>query len=889
MATPPIAAEPLKIFYSYAHEDERLRKQLEKHLALLRNQGVISEWHDRQIPASSEWASHIDDALNTADIILLLVSADFLASRYCYGIEMERALERHESGEAMVIPIILRDVDWQMAPFRKLQSLPRDGRPVTKFTDRDSAWRQVAEGIRHATAELGRARPSRPAPARPASTPSAPATEEPFPVKFPTPTTKLIGRDRELRQALDYQRSDTVKLTTLIGPGGVGKTRLALQIASELAEDFADGVAYVSLEQVAEPEDVAPTIANRLGLGEIGSQSVDDILVGYLHAKDLLLVLDNFEHVMPARSLLGELLARCADLKLVVTSRVLLDLPGEHRIDVQPLTAPRVERGDEDQLASPAVQLFIERARASQAHFELSEKDARIVAEICHRLDGLPLAIELAAARVRTDTLEEILEETDHQTLADTIERSYSLLAPEEQRLFRELSIFAGGWTRDAAGAVSGDLKGTRERLRSLMDHSLVRRDDRPGAQSRYVMLDTIRDYAVGQRRNVDDDAELRRRHAAYYLRLAEEAAEYLTGADQIEWLDQLDMEHDNLRAALSWAIEDEDAELGLRLGAALWLFWSGRGYLTSGRKHLADVLKIPGASDAPLLRARVLAGGGWLAQEQDEFRRAISLSQQALKLYRAADDEDEQAGMTVPLLCLGMVALKEDELDQAAEYLTESEEVARAARDNWALTQAVLYQGLAELKRGNMDEAKTLLNRSVGLARRQGDRFSRVRALGNLGRIALAEQEFGAAETYYNETLDVTEELRERRLRSIVLSHCGYLAHDRGDFKQALGFYRECLTLCQELGNTLTAVQSLEEVGAAWVRMDQADRTARLLGAADGLRDFYGYTRSEIEEQEHAAIVQEAREKLGAQTFDAHWTIGQHMTLDEAIEFVRE
>ncbi len=490
---------------------------------------------------------------------------------------------------------------------------------------------------------------------------------------LPLQPTPLIGREKEVDQVCDLLRSDETRLLTLTGPGGTGKTRLALQAAADLLDDFPDGTFFVPLATLTEAELLLVAVAETLGVRETGEQPLFESLKEYLHDRRLLLLLDNFEQVLGAALTVTELLAGAHGLKVLATSRTSLRLYGEHVFPVPPLTLPDLERPPplERLTQYEAVGLFVERARALKPNFEVTNESAPAVAEICVRLDGLPLAIELAAARITMLPPRSMLQRLSsrlklltggardfpkrQRTLRATIEWSHALLDEGEQLLFGRLAVFSGGRTLEAIDAIcdaEGDLPVEAfEGVSSLLDKSLLRQEEGPGGEPRFVMLETVHEFAREKLQGSGEAEQIKRAHAEYFLTLAEEAYPQLRGPDQLEWLERLEAEHDNMRAALTWASERNEAEVALRLGSALSWFWSVRGYYSEGRRWLEEALAIDGRG-APEVRAMALAGAGELASEQGDLDRAKGAYEEGLELLEHEGREARGA----KLLLLGLL-----------------------------------------------------------------------------------------------------------------------------------------------------------------------------------------------------------------------------------------
>ena len=518
------------------------------------------------------------------------------------------------------------------------------------------------------------------------------------PNNLPAQSTPLVGREREVREVAERVRSEEARLLTLTGPGGTGKTRLGLQAAADVLEEFSDGVFFVALATITEPELVASTIARAFGVKESGEQSLMESLKNYLKDKHLLLVLDNFEQVLEGAPLVGELLGACPNLKVLATSRIPLKLYGEQEYPVPPLSLPdpRVMPPLEVLTHYEAVKLFVERARAAKADFEVTNENASAVAEICARLDGLPLAIELAVARLKVLTPQKMLDRLSdplkfltkgardlperQRTLRATMEWSHALLDVGEKALFARLSVFAGGCTLEAIEVVcgaEGDFSvGVLDGVESLVDKSLLREEE-VGGEPRFVMLETVHQYAREKLEESGEADELRKLHAQYFLSLAEEELGTFEGGGRPEWFQLIEDEQDNFRAALSWSLVSDEVEFGLRLAAALQPFWLRRGHYGEGRRWLEAVLAKDGPASA-VARAKALNAIGWLVQGQGDVERASNAAKAGLELSPQVGKESSVA-VRLQLL-LGFTAEEWADYERAIELFEDILELSQKA-----------------------------------------------------------------------------------------------------------------------------------------------------------------------------------------------------------------
>ena len=767
---------------------------------------------------------------------------------------------------------------------------------------------------------------------------------------LPTYLTLLIGREQTVQAGCALLRRAEVRLVTLTGAGGVGKTRLGLQIATELPDDFADGVCFVSLAPISDPDLVMPTIAQALDLKEVAGQSLPDLLHVFLRDKHLLLLLDNFEQVVAAAPKLSDLLVACPDVKILVTSRAVLHVQGEHEYPVPPLAIPDLKQLPElEALAHyAAVALFLRRAQAIQPSFRLTRNNARAVAEICARLDGLPLAIELAAARVKLLPPQALLARLAHRlqvltsgtrdvperhrTLRNTIQWSYDLLNAAEQQLFRRLSVFVGGCTLEAVEAVCtmpGDDDGAgmvMDGVASLIDKSLVQQTEQEGDEPRLVLLETIRD---GLEALVESgEAEFTRlAHAEYYLVLAEEAEQELDGPKQAMWLERLEREHDNLRAVMRWSLERGEAghsmETALRLGGTLALLrlWLVRGYLSEGRSFLERALA-RSEGVAVSIRAKALEAAANLASLQDDTDRAEALFESSLALYRELGD---RRGMAASLFWLGGIAGQRNDLARAhgliGEALTLQRQVGDKEGTAWSLfgmaalaceqgeyaTARALYEEglsmhrqlgnkhgiawsifrLAEVlfvSQGDPAKVHTLIEEGLAFFRELGDKDGFASSFLLWGRLALSQDDAAAAGSLLEESVQIYKELGHRQNTAESLSLLARVEARLGAHTRAHTLSEESVALAREVGDKLTIAFTME--GLANVVLVQGDprRAARLLSAAESLRIVNGTPISPVERADYNHLVATARIQLGQAAFATAWAEGRTMTLERAL-----
>jgi predicted ATPase/class 3 adenylate cyclase/Tfp pilus assembly protein PilF len=726
---------------------------------------------------------------------------------------------------------------------------------------------------------------------------------------LPLQPTPLVGREKEVSEVCNLLRSGETRLLTLTGPGGTGKTRLALQAAADLLEDFPDGTFFVQLATLTDADLFISAVAETLGVRETGEQALDDSLKNYLSERRMLLVLDNFEQVLEAAPTVTELLTVAPELKVLTTSRAPLGLYGEHEFPVPPLSMPDLKRPPplERLTQYEAVGLFVERARALKPDFSITNESAPAVAEICVRLDGLPLAIELAAARIKMLPPRAMLQRLGsrlklltggardlperQRTLRATIEWSHALLDEGERVLFARLSVFSGGRTLEAIEAIcdaEGDLPvETFEGVSSLLDKSLLRQEEGPDGEPRFVMLETVHEFAREKLGQSAEAEEIKRVHAEYFLNLAEEADPELRGPDQLQWLERLEAEHDNMRAALTWALELKEVELALRLGGALWWFWWMRSHNSEGRRWLEAALVMDGRG-SPEVRVMALAGVGYLGLEQGDLDRAKEVCEEGLELLAHEGREASEAKLIL-LAGLGWVVWEREEYEQAKQLFEESLAPSREMRDTWWLATSLSNLAVVSHFLGNSEKATELYEQSMDLFREQGDKRRLATCLNNLAMVVCSQGELGRAAKLIEEAVALLRELGARGVVSIGLCNLGWIALLQDDLGRAADLYRESLSLSWETGVNPVVQRTLEGLACVAGAEGEAQRAARLWGAAQTLHETKGIPRDTDFLDEADARISAVRLGMGEEAWEEAWRKGRGMTLDEAVSYAME
>ena len=729
------------------------------------------------------------------------------------------------------------------------------------------------------------------------------------PANIPVQRTGFVGREKEVAAAKELLLRGDVRLVTVTGPGGIGKTRLGVEVASGLAQRFPGGAHFVPLSPLRDTGLMAAAIVQTLGIRETGGQTPLEILNRYLQERSqapMLLVLDNFEHVMAAAPLVAELLAMGPQLKILVTSRAALHVYGEHEFPVPPLALPEAHTMPAPEALGqfPAVALFVQRAAAVKPDFELNRENATAVVEICARLDGLPLAIELAAARVkvlspaalRTRLASRLQLLTGgardlpqrQQTLRGAIDWSYDLLSAAEQKLFRRLAVFVGGCTLEGVEAVcdtKGDLDlDLLDGTESLVDKSLLQRVEQANGESRFMMLETIREYALEKLDASGENKLTRRAHAAYCLVLAEEEATEQSGAERAEWVERFALEHDNFRAALEWLTETGDAEWGLRLGTALFRFWEGREYFAEGRDSLEKLLKIPAAAAPSRARGRALFSAGVLASEQGDYAAADHLMGEGLEVARKMEDKQ---GVAVSLNAMAVNARDRGDLEVAHALFEESLERWRELGDQKAVARALSNLASVVKSRGDYARTRSLYADCLAIFAAMGDRTGVAWSLNHQGDAAREQGDAAAAKNLYQQALAIFRELGDRWGIAGTQADLGTLAREQQDCATAKSLYRESLIAFKEMEHKRGIARLLECFACAAATERQAERSLRLAGAAAALRLNIGAPLTPAEHTKLEAILDPARQELIDTTGATAWLEGWDMPVEKTIDEV--
>lgn len=724
---------------------------------------------------------------------------------------------------------------------------------------------------------------------------------------LPAQPTPFIGRTAQIAALKQLILDPDVRLVTLLGPGGTGKTRLSLQVAQEVLQDFPDGVFFVPLADDTDANQFLSRVAQHLAVRE-GGRPLFDNVKDYLRDKRLLLVLDNFEQLLPAARLVGELLAAAPHLKILVSSRVALQLQGEREYPVPPLELPQ-PAGDvsvADLATNESVRFFVERVRRSSPSFVLTKDNASAIVEICRRLDGLPLALELAAARVKLLTPQALLNRLDdrfrlltggardlpsrHQTLRNTLEWSYGLLHDEEKTLYARLGVFVGGFTLEAAEAicnVDGQLD-ILEGLTTLVNNSLVRQEETPAGEPRFAMLETIRAYALERLTESGELENLQTRHAAYFQRVIHDQVGFSLYTDQaLHWLNWLERENDNVRATLRWCLNaPQGAELAARLMLDLFWFWYRRGHFIEGHMWAEKALAAPEIQAASLPRAWALMTSGMMALWKGEQENALARLQESLEIEQRLEDDE-----WMPFAIMSKaVALINMGRDRAAQPLLEQARLLFKMQDRIPFVSfTTIHLGNVELGLGNPEEAHRLHEEALAIARSLGDNWMVSFALNNLGEVARVQGQYQLARSYYEECEVLLRDTGDTGDMARFVHTLGYIAQHEGDYARAEAQFRKSLTMFRQLGNRRGMAECMAGLAGLRARQGEAAWGAVMLSAAESVLKATGgawWPADRVEVEANQEIIRSALSEMELATAQQK---GRAMTLEQALAFASE
>lgn len=655
---------------------------------------------------------------------------------------------------------------------------------------------------------------------------------------LPSPPTSFVGREREKRRLTELLHDTTHRLLTVIGEGGIGKTRLAVEVACGQVEVFEDGVYFVPLAPLSSPDFIISAIASALSFTLYGTTAPKEQIREYLRDKNLLLVLDNFEHLLDASPLVSELLAAAPRLKMLVTSRAPLHLYGEREYSLPPLGLPKngeLERGWTDY---EAIRLFVERAQNVKDDLIITHENAGTIAQICERLDGLPLAIELAAAQTKLLSPRELLRRLGdgfalltggaqdlperHQTLRRTIDWGYDLLSEDEQALFRLLSVFAGGFTLEAANAVSSSVgslpREVDKGVAALFDKSLLRVREEAETGPRFIMLSTIREYALETLVQNGEKESIHNAHAHYFMRFAEVAEQKLRGAEQLNWLKNLKREHNNIRAALSWSEESGHAQVSLRLSGSLLWFWYYAGHAEEGRQHLTRALTQPDAGVRNAARAKALQAAGRLAKLRGDTAAARSFLKESLAISREVGDS---SGTARTLNYLALLAIEIEKYKTARVCYKKSLTIFRELDDLWGVAWTLNNFGELSRRLGNDSQARMMVEEALAIRRQLGEQTGVAQSVMYLGLIAQDQGDHASARSHFSESLAIYRKFDNSMGVAWILVNLGKAARDEGDYNSAQLKLEESLDIFKELGDQRSVAVVLKDLSDVCERRD--------------------------------------------------------------------
>jgi len=768
---------------------------------------------------------------------------------------------------------------------------------------------------------------------------------------IPAPTTSLIAREKEIALIREYLSKEDIRLVTLMGPPGIGKTRLGMEAARASLSSFPDGVFFVALAPLEHASLIATTILQLLDYTEAKNQPARRQLADGIGEKQMLIILDNCEHLIQEVSeLVSELLSACPGLKFLTTSRESFRIPGEWLYTVPPLDVLKESASMDVETAStsPALTLFAERARAVRSDFVLDKDNIQAVASVCAQLDGLPLAIELIAARMRIMSPQTLLAKLNDQfilyadgmralsarqkTLHNAIEWSYNLLSAEEQDLFARLSVFSGGFTLEAAESIFSQTvsdKPITVLITSLLDKSLLQRTLNERGEPRFNMMVTLQQFALNRLRQSGEEMPVRNWHLLYFFALAEQADKEIHGPNQIEWMDRIEAEHDNFRAALDWCISSKQTELTLRLFNGLGLPWLMRNRFSEIRGWFNQIRALSEVTSNPGLYARTLNVMGRINWLLSDFQEAQSLLDEARAIWLSLHAEGER-GLAEALDFLGLIAYsKKKDLETSRSLFEESLELYQKHEDQWGIAFVLSHLGMLALTRKDTSLALSLLKRSMDLFHHLGDIWGKARVLHLLGVHFLRQGDYEKARFFFEQNLRFDQELRFKPGMVVALINLGDLHRYQRDYSQASQYYEEGVEVSRTYGinenwglglyllglvalhqndystarqyfadhfraekgafDPLRANMLFLSQAAVFAGTNQLERSARLSGAAQGISERLDYQISHFDYAELDRHIQIAREQLGEAGFEVFANEGRHMTMEQAIAYALE
>ena len=726
---------------------------------------------------------------------------------------------------------------------------------------------------------------------------------------LPAQITTFIGREAEITAVKNLLERQTVRLLTLTGPGGTGKTRLSLQVATRLSNQYKDGVFFIALAEAHEPALVISKIAESLGVREGGSQSLLEGVKNYLRNKQLLLLLDNFEQILDAAPMVTELLESASQLKILVTSRVLVNLHGEYEYPVPTLQLPKADVSvPAKQLADyEALQMFVDRAKAANPHLVVNDRNALVITDICRRLDGLPLAIELAAARVKMLSPQKLLSMLNNrlrmltgggrdlparqQTLRNTLEWSLQLLNPQDQALFARLGVFMGGFSLESAQEIclleSDQELNIFQGIESLLNNSLVQLEYLDTPEPRFKMLETIREFASEKLAERGELETLQHRHAQYFINKMYEVQPLFSTREADRGLAWLDREHDNLRAALACCFRDDSL-----ITLAPWLMmamnwpWYRRGFLSEGRDWANRLLHASIAQERTLIRCCALWCSGAMAMWQGDLNHALSMFEEGIAIAKSLE---ESTMVAVTLLFLGTTQVNRGEDKIALKYLQEAQELYDQLAIPWYQAITLVHMGNANLGMGDIDKARACLNQAHLISQQIGENWLISFILNNYGEVARTEGDYHKAEGYYEQSEGLLRAMGDKGDLARLVHNLGCVARHTGNLVEAEDRFKESLGMFIKLGNQRGMAECLASLAGLWAEQGQVQRAAKMLGAAHTLLNETGATWWPADRIEVERNLKDIQQRMVQAQFDTTWEAGSKMNLADALTYANE